>query len=44
MGPFWVDAVEKELRGEPNSDSCLKRGRRVGDDEVADPRSAAAVL
>ena len=35
---------KKELRSGANSDSCLRSGRRVGDDGAAELRSAAAVL
>ena len=42
--PKWVDAVEKGLRSRANSDSCLRGGRRVGDDGAAGPRSGAALL
>ena len=35
---------KKGLRSRANSDSCLRGGRRVGDDGAAGSRSAAAVL
>src|SRR4029077_16306109 len=35
---------KRSLRSRANSDSCLRGGRRVGDDGTAGPRSAAALL
>jgi hypothetical protein len=35
---------KKGLRSRANSDSCLRGGRRFGDDGAAGPRSAAAHL